>query len=1011
MSKKDAPCAKQEKAGARLRQYIMVLLFSCTPLFVCKALAQLPIQVHYTIKDGLPSNKIYGVRQAPDGYIWIATNKGVTRFDGSRFRTFSVSDGLPTNDVFGTYSDITGKTWLMDFKNSIHYLKNDSLHTVYDPDKTPRERRIYPATYDKGRMCVSGIENKKYGWYWYVYQDTLRRNTFYDSLSRLYKNELVAYFDFRLAVLFGPDSIRIVQSNVTHSINISWLKRHGLYAYHPETSNIMPYGNKLLFQIGIKTFLVIDLIDFRTEKFSIDTLNTSRVIALNKSGSSLEVTTNTGLIRLDTSLQIISAVDLRTLTENGDIALAAKDKSGNIWVASVNNGLYLFPFFCRDIYKLQQPATTGTIIKSAHTGTYTYMLNDRNNLLIYSKGRHLRTLFLPNRIRPGRMPENCSLLPDKHNGLYISSTKGIWYLDAQGRLKDMVPLFATYAPLFWAVGTKTAFYDASDDRYYISNFDRICAFSPQHGTDNNIVDSRYNHIAVLDSSRIWLANDNGISQWEKVMIDGKIKLSPRGSIKEMQVENMIPDQEGNVITQIGGKGIMVMGTGRLPYLISEPTIQLIKLDRGGLWMVSDNGIRFLTLDAGRYRVRNNYPNIKRLLYDEVYDLYDNGQEITVMTKNGILRIPLRPISYKDTMFTRKPAVSVSYAGRPFHPAKGRFEQSWQNTDIGFSVSAVSTSYLGTIRYEYFMEGLDQSRRYTSEPLITYPVLSPGTYHFHIRAKVDDLAITSEEVVLTLVIQPRWWQSLWFKAGIFLLVLTCVVLFFAWRIKRTRLLSHYQSSLERKAAQMELMALQSQMNPHFIFNALGAVKSYFRFNRVQEAEQMLEDFAQLIRLYLEFSKNQLISLQQDISALQIYTAIEQRRFEYKFSVHFFNRMTAEQESSWLLPPMILQPFVENAINHGLFRKQEEGGWLKLFFLHREKVLTVVIDDNGVGRKQAAEIGSRLHKLYPSRGNSLVADRIQVLNGLGITKIKYEIIDKYNRHSEPSGTRVIIHFLKK
>lgn len=1001
---------KQEPAGGRLRGYHMLLLFLYMPFFFSKAAAQLPVQVHYTIRDGLPSNKIYNIRQAPDGYIWITTDKGIARFDGSHFRKFSVSDGLPTNDVFDTHTDITGKTWLMDFKNGIHYLKNDSLHTIYDSGKLTTAERVIPASYNNGRICVGDGESVHFGWNWYVYQDTLRPNTFYESLSRKYRKENFIYCDLQRAVILVQDSINIVQNDLTRIIKTSGETSFGQHAYQPVRTGTQLCFNKLYFQIAPKKILIVDLGHFQAKELAIDALNTSRIIAVNSNNSLLEITTNTGLILLDSALHIIDTVDLNAFVGKEDICVATKDKSGNIWISTRNNGFYLIPFFYRYVRKLQQPITTGTVIKSVHTGQRTYLLNVKNHLLIYNNGQYQRTVFLPDLITPGRMPENVRLLPDKHGGLYISSTKGGWYLDAQGGIRDMNALLTGNIKSQSAAGIKTAFYDAAEDRYYISYYHKVYSFSPHYGGDTGLVNGRYNHIAVVGRNRVWLANDNGISQWEKTVIDGKVKLSRTGSIKESQVENMIPDEKGNMITQIGGKGIMIYDMQGASYLLPEPTIQLIKLTEDGLWMVSDKGIKFLTLDRGKYRTQNYYPNIKGLLYDEVYDLYDTNHEIIVMTKSGTLKIPFDPVNYKDALFSRKPGISINYAGRQSQPVQYHFEQDWQNSNISFSIRSFSASYLGAVRYVYFVTGLDHSRQYTSEPLITYPVLRPGTYQFHIRVQVNDLAITSEEVVLTIVIRPRWWQSLWFKAGIFLLVLTTVIFFFAWRVRRTRIRLHYQSTLERKAAQMELTALQSQMNPHFIFNALGAVKSYFKFNRVQEAEKMLEDFAQLIRLYLEFSKNQLIPLQQDILALQIYTAIEQRRFEHKFSVQFFNRMNAEQESNWQLPPMILQPFVENAINHGLFRRQQKGGWLKLFFLSNEKMLTVVIDDNGVGRKLATEISSRLHKLYPSRGNSLVADRIQVLNGLGIAKIKYEIIDKYNRQSEPAGTRVIIHFLK-
>lgn len=1001
---------KQEPPPTRLWAYAVTLLFLYSSSFITKAIAQLPVHVHYSIRDGLPSNKIYTIRQAPDGYIWIATNKGIARFDGNRFRNFSVSDGLPTNEVFDTYTDSTGRTWLMDFKNGIHYLKNDSLHTIYRQGQATQAERVSSSSYDRGRICVSGAEDKKFGWYWYIDRDTLRRNTFYESQSRKYRKEDFIYCDFRRAVILAPDSIFIVQSNHTRGIKISKETSISLSNYQSTRANAQLHYNKLICRASAKKLLVVDLERFHVKEMTIDALDASRIIAINRNNALLEVSTNNGLIILDSTLHIIDTVNLIAFAAIEDICSATKDRSGNIWISTRNNGIYLVPFLYRNVQKLQQPVIPGTIIKSVHIGKRTYLLNSKNDLLLYNNGQHQRTIFLPDKINPGRMPENNSLLPDKHGGVYISSTKGFWYLDRKDKLMDIEPLFNTTHGYPWAVGTKTAFYDVPDDRCYISNHSKVLSYSQRYGADTGLVEGRYNHIAVAGRNRVWLANDNGITEWEKTVVDGKVKLIPTGIAKEMQIENMIPDEEGNMITQIGGKGLMIYGMTEAPYLIAEPTIQLIKLTRHGLWMVSDNGIRFLIRDAGKYRVKNYYPNIKGLLYDEVFDLYEDNQAIVAMTTSGMLKIPIAPIHYEDALFGRKPEVFIKYADQQSQLVQCHFKQDWQNSNISFSIHSFSASYLGAVRLEYFMEGLDQSRQYTSEPLITYPVLPPGTYRFHIRAKVNDLAITSEEVVLTLTIRPRWWQSLWFKAGIFLLALTTVIFIVTWRIRRTRIRIHYQSALERKAAQMELMALQSQMNPHFIFNALGAVKSYFKLNRVFEAEKMLEDFAQLIRLYLEFSKNQLIPLQQEILALKIYTAIEQRRFEHKFSVQFFNRMNAEQEGSWQLPPMILQPFVENAINHGLFRRQQKGGRLKLFFLGNEKMLTVVIDDNGVGRKLATEIGSRLHKLYPSRGNNLVADRIQVLNGLGIAKIKYEIIDKYSGQSDPAGTRVIIHFLK-
>ncbi len=145
-------------------------------------------------------------------------------------------------------------------------------------------------------------------------------------------------------------------------------------------------------------------------------------------------------------------------------------------------------------------------------------MTNKNHLLIYDQERYQRTIVLSDAVHPGRIPENIGLLPDKHNGLYISSIKGLWYLNAQGTLKDLAPVF-NGNPTSLVSAIKTAFYDAADDRYYLSVYDRIFSYHTRYGL-STIVYGRYNHMAIV-GERVWLANDNGISQWEKTFINGK----------------------------------------------------------------------------------------------------------------------------------------------------------------------------------------------------------------------------------------------------------------------------------------------------------------------------------------------------------------------------------------------------------------------------------------------------------------------------------------------------------
>ncbi len=343
----EMPHTQQEPAGFRLRWYTMVLLFWCMLSFMHRGSAQLPVHVHYTINDGLPSNKIYQMQQAPDGYIWIATNKGVARFDGNRFRNFSVSDGLPTNDVFSTYSDASGKTWLMDFKDGLHYLENDSLHTVYTAGHITKEEKISPLNDGTDRTYIVGFGAEQFGWYWYVDRDTLKQNTFYNAVAQKYKKEEIMYCDFRQAMIFSSGYAYLVQGKRTRKIKLT---RHILHKLQYETAGLtrrhnLIHGDRVICQISVNSLLMLDLRDFHIEELVIDALNTSRIISFVKNGPALQILTNTGLFQLDTSLHIIDSADLRAYFANDDICTAIKDNAGNIWMGSRNNGIYLLPFF------------------------------------------------------------------------------------------------------------------------------------------------------------------------------------------------------------------------------------------------------------------------------------------------------------------------------------------------------------------------------------------------------------------------------------------------------------------------------------------------------------------------------------------------------------------------------------------------------------------------------------------------------------------------------------------
>lgn len=219
------------------------------------------------------------------------------------------------------------------------------------------------------------------------------------------------------------------------------------------------------------------------------------------------------------------------------------------------------------------------------------------------------------------------------------------------------------------------------------------------------------------------------------------------------------------------------------------------------------------------------------------------------------------------------------------------------------------------------------------------------------------------------------------------------------------LRQLEADFERKLADTEMVALRAQMNPHFIFNCLNSIKLYTLQNDSDQASDYLSKFAKLIRLVLENSRSELVSLKNELEALQLYSELEAMRFKQK--VRFTIEVSPKIDTQYLrIPPLLLQPYVENAIWHGLMHKPE-GGTVKIqVYQPTEQLLCIEITDDGVGRAKAAELKSKSTGKHKSFGLQVAADRIRMINQLYDTNTQVQIFDLVDALGESSGTKVVL-----
>jgi LytS/YehU family sensor histidine kinase len=239
------------------------------------------------------------------------------------------------------------------------------------------------------------------------------------------------------------------------------------------------------------------------------------------------------------------------------------------------------------------------------------------------------------------------------------------------------------------------------------------------------------------------------------------------------------------------------------------------------------------------------------------------------------------------------------------------------------------------------------------------------------------------------------------------VAAIVILYFNYRISVIRKKEAEKAETNTKMAELEQMALRSQMNPHFIFNCLNSIQQYILYKDALGANEFITKFAYLIRQTLDISARPSISLDEEINYIGTYMALEKKRFDDKFIYEIVVDGEVDR-SQCHIPPMILQPYIENAVRHGIGLRKDNEGRLLVRMQYREGYLVCIVEDNGVGREMAGMYKSVNSIAYQSVGMSLVAKRIEMLNKTSRSPVKIRIDDLKDAGGLALGTRINLFF---
>ncbi|RYY54943.1 MAG: hypothetical protein EOO09_12485 [Chitinophagaceae bacterium] len=335
-----------------------------------------------------------------------------------------------------------------------------------------------------------------------------------------------------------------------------------------------------------------------------------------------------------------------------------------------------------------------------------------------------------------------------------------------------------------------------------------------------------------------------------------------------------------------------------------------------------------------------------------------------------------------------------------------------------AITVMSEAYAGTGRYDsafaYLKKYVVLNDSLLNDEKERELIQNEMQYSF--SKKEDSLHFQNELLSQSNTLNKLQLRQQWLYSGGALLLLLGIggFLYYRNRNKQSKLVlqlekeraeqKQRESEFERKVSDAALNSLRSQMNPHFIFNCLNSIKLYSVENNQEAATEYLGKFSRLMRLVLENSKSDRITLQQEVDTLQLYMEMEAMRFKEK--LHYKIEIDDNVDMDYIeMPPMLVQPYVENAIWHGLMPK-EDGGIINLSFRCKEDILRITVTDNGVGRAMAAELKSKSATAHKSFGMSITHERIELINQMYKTNMSVMVNDLVDANGDPAGTEVVL-----
>lgn len=1010
-------------------------------------------------EDGLPNHYLRGMVQDAYGFIWIGSYDGLSRFDGKQIEVFRHRDGdslsLTQNTIAALAADPNnGQVWVGTFNGlNVYRPETGRFHTYThnDEDATSLPSNYVTRIY-VDRQSVTWVGSRS------------------NFLCRLADDQQkFIRYDPEPMEMEAPETIREIEQDRLND-DLIWVGTNGRlfsfdkirltfdYTHPPFTGidQIHAHTNGQLFILDGSGRITVYQPKSKKVLYQVDPQegwSFGRIF--QQSSDELWINSNKGIAVLNTDDRIVSYPWQNDPAQKIAYDIDLIDRQGRIWSAGVP-GIKIFDpvttQFSNYIYEntgASSPFITQRILEDPERGVIFLNAGSGNGVHRFDlKSREWLHIPIPEYYE-SKLFYGSDLALLETGQLLILDRYGLSTLSADGR--SMIPhpvtrklppeqswrnLFVDSKGYIWLGGLDNGVLKIDSRTWEVTSLSEWLPSCRQ---------PRFRWVFYEDSHQnIWITVCGGIAFYNYREDTFHFLLHENDPENTFRTpEDFVEDHEGILWVsneeegQLGAidpkapeKGIyrkypMVQNTYadsiqiRKGKATASLGVSKLAVDReNNLWTISTSGLLKIYPDRRSVEIYNELDGLQWL--DEELKVPTVNQVETLST--GEIMVGFRkgisifdPATLSTSQEIPRPYLTAFHVYNNPWPSDSslfvtrRINLNYWENYFSFEFSSIGFTNPDHYQYQYKLGGVDEEWIYSGQrSYAAYTNVDGGDYTFLVKVANRDGIWNEQPLKVDLFVAIPWWQRLWFKSGVILFLLAGVYSFYQYRLHQVRETERVRSAFENKLATVELTALRSQMNPHFIFNCLNSIESYIIRNETVKASEYLNDFSRLIRLILQNSRSNYVTLSDELEALKLYMEMENLRLPEPFSYEIIQDEHLDPDIIDI-PPMLLQPYIENAIWHGL-RHKDESGAIVIELKKVDGFLRCTIEDNGVGRKKSAELQSKKRK-KTSMGMNITQERIDIINKAYKVETSVRVTDLVASDGDALGTRVELNIKLK